>query len=457
MMKQNLACRRAVSAILAAALVCVFAQPAYPYAAILNKADHIEIRIVPAPGKVAIDGDLKDWDLSGAILMFIDEASKDAYSVRGAMMYDKEYLYISGRVKDPTPMINNYHFGGAVNGSWNADAIQIRFVSDPEIRSGALTMTGARMGAEEQKFVNHITLWYSTQDKKAGYYAMYTLGYKDPVLNPAGVQAAYRKDADGKGTLYAVSGNSLGRVDLTTGAFTPIAKDLDEPRMLACDAAGNVYVSLRGKTMQVWKLDSRGKALQKFGKAGGRPALGKFDPAGMLKPYAIAVDKNGRLWVCEADREPKRYSVWNADGTLWKDFYGSLPYSTAGYPDPEKPEHFYAMSVRYVVDYDKGTWRPDATILRDRTEEGVPMASVSIHGGARIVVHQGRKFLLTGGRARAISTKRPAHSGCRAWPCTNVVPCSGSTATTTARCRPGRTCPAAPGSATAGKPPLTAA
>ena len=31
------------------------------------------------------------------------------------------------------------------------------------------------------------------------------------------------------------------RCSVKTGAFTPIAKDLDTPRMLACDAAGNVY------------------------------------------------------------------------------------------------------------------------------------------------------------------------------------------------------------------------
>jgi hypothetical protein len=210
---------------------------------------------------------------------------------------------------------------------------------------------------------------------------------------------------DGRGTLYAVSSNAVGRVDLKSGVFTPLATGLDEPKMLACDAEGNVYVSLRGKTMQVWKLSpagpstgsGQGKVLQKFGKAGGRPALGKYDPAGMRNPYAIAVDRNNRLWGCESDREPKRYSVWSADGTLWKEFFGSLPYSTAGYFDPKDPESFYAMNVRYRVDYDKGTWKPDATILREREEAGVKLAQVSTHGGGKIFVNQGRKFLFMGG------------------------------------------------------------
>jgi hypothetical protein len=719
-----------------AALLGVFLlsclQNAQAYTAIINKTDHTEIHIVPAPGKVAIDGDLKDWDLSGAILMFMDEGSKAVYSVRGAMMYDDQCLYIGAFVKDPTPMTNQYSFGGEAGMSWNADAIQLRFVSNPETKSKASLQTGGHMSQEDQQYVNHITLWYSTQDQKAGYFAMYTLGFSDPTLNPPGVEGAYRKDADGqgytleyripwkvlraprplkggdtvqvqwqlhwgnkqgmglrcgmtdvrtpegskdlgymgprswgsgilekqgniklaektvvgratghipvkfrlekpakaslalydgtgklvrtcfgaqpheageqtwlwdglndydkpvppgnyafralvhdgikqklvcdvgvsgtppyqtedgtggwagdygypsfvctegdivvlgtggaeaaptsigtnldgrklwgafvghhgpmelhngsgyflktgsatlvkfdakngyllpfsggkpevpiaqkkegedgeawksrswmfygmailgdtivvsngfdnqlylidlasgqvkktvplekpfglaadpKGELYAVSGNAVGQYDLRTEKFSPIAQDLDSPRQLAVDAQGNVYVSLQGKTQQVWQISKEGKAGVKFGKPGGRPALGKFDPAGMLNPYDIAVAKNGRLWVAEADGQPKRYSVWNPDGTLWKDFYGSMDYSTSGFVDPERPEHVHAQSVRYLVDYEKGTWQADATILRPRTVEPFEFAGGGGHCGATFVVLKGRNFL----------------------------------------------------------------
>ena len=138
---------------------------------------------------------------------------------------------------------------------------------------------------------------------------------------------------DAKGTLYAISNKAVGRVDLKAGTFTLVAKDLDEPQMLACDASGNVYVSLQGSTMQVWKLDTAGKALLRFGKAGGRPALGQFDAAGMLMPYAIAVDKNNRLWVCEDDPLPKRYSLWNADtGRLAARFAGEASFVVQATP-----------------------------------------------------------------------------------------------------------------------------
>jgi len=715
--------------------------PVHAYFATVNSTDHTEIHVVPAPGKVKIDGDLEDWDLSGAILMKLDEASKSVYSVLGAMMYEKDALYVGAHVKDPTPMVNNYSFADDPGMAWNADAIQLRFLSDPAVKSTAtLQSGGSGLSAEQAKHVCHITLWYSTRDQKPGFFICYTLAFSDGKLNPPEVTGAYKKDADGKGyvmeyripwgilraprpltggdqvqtqwqlhwgndqgqglrcgmtdvrnpasgdlgymgpgcwgmaifektgnlkiaettstgsrpnghipiefvlekdskvslaicdatgklvrtclgaepykagkhtylwdglddtdkplpagsytykllvhngieqkfvcdvgvsgdppyqiengtggwagdygvpwyvategdsvvlgtgsaeaapatictdlegkrrygtfalgnalvlkdgygyfaqrgngklikfdlkngyltnfksgkaeaviiqkepnesneawggrswtlyamaiakdtlviscgaanklyfmdyaagtlkgeaelkapvglatdpagTLYAVSENSVGRYDIGNKSFTPIVSNLDSPAHLACDAQGNLYVSLRGKTMQVWKLDKDGKVLQKFGKPGGRPWLGKFDPAGMLNPWAIAVDKNGRLWVCEADGQPKRYSVWNPDGTLYKDFFGSMDYSTTAYVDPEEPDYVYAQSVRYRVDYDKGTWQPDATILRESEDGGVKFGVPGTHPGAVFVNYKGRKFLFVGSQGLGI-------------------------------------------------------
>jgi hypothetical protein len=745
------ACLTFVSAGVLALLLTVFA---HGYAAILNKDDHKEIHIVPAPGKVVVDGDLSDWDLSGAILMYLDEASKKVYSVRGAMIYDQEALYIGGHVKDPSPLINHYSFADDPGLCWDADAVQVRFVSDPGIKSSASLQTGANMPAEQQKHVCHLTMWHSTRDQKPGFYICYTLNFADGKLNPPGVTGAYRKDADGKGytfeyrvpwsvlrakrplrggdqvqvqwqqhwgldvgrglrcgltdirnpvsgdlgymgpaswgtgifektgrlklpqaeagtgarpdghipiplkldndarvslavydsagklvrtclgaepvsasprkgestspdrkgtqstspdrkggvylwdglddrdqplpagpytykllahqgikprlvcdvgvsgtppyqtedgtggwagdyntpwnlaidgdrvilgttsaeaapatiavdlegkkifgtsatggalavhkgfgyfvqrgngkliklelgkgylvpfaggkaeaviiqrrpkeadpswnhrswtlnaavvhngvlvissfadnklilvdpstgvvkgeapltapwglaagakgELYAVSGASIGRYDLAARNWSPIANDLGQPRHLARDETGNLFVSLQGKTQQVWKLSPQGKVLQKYGKADGRPTLGKFDPAGMLNPYAIAVDKNGRLWVAEADDQPKRYSVWNADGTLYKDFFGSQVYSTRAWADPGDPRFVYALGVRYKVDYDKGAWAVDATVFRNRSEGKVEFKMPGHHHGAVMVNYKGRKFI----------------------------------------------------------------
>ena len=719
------------AALLFALLPC--GRAARAYVAIVNKTDHAEIHVVPPPGKVVIDGRLDDWDLSGAITMFIDEGSKASYSVRGAMMYDKEFLYVGAKVKDPTPMVNNYAFGGEAGKAWDADAIQIFLVSNPDLKSDASLQTGARMSPEDQRFVQTFWLWHSTQDEAAGFFSLYTLQHKDPTLNPPGVKGVIVKDEDGAGCtleyripwtvlrapreivagdtmqcqwqlmwgnergtatrcgmtdvrrgtsgdlgymgpsswgtaifekagnlelvektgasrgdgfipvaftldkpakvslaicdssgtlvrtglggrpypagpqtwlwdglddadrpvpagtytvkllthdgiaqkfvcdigvsgtppyqtedgsggwagdyrhpqtmaidgdcvilgtaiaeatqptirtdldgrkkfgtavgghavalhdgfgymlsaggakitkfnletgmlapfstgrpetgvpgmragesgqdwfarswqlhgiavvgdrlvvssltddklflldlasgeprgeaalpkpyglavgpdggLYAVSGKSVGRYDLATQKFTPFADGLDDPKHLAVDAAGNVSVSLHGQTMQVWKIGPDGKVAMKYGVAGGRPEVGKFNPAGMLKPWNVAVDKHGRLWVAEADPQPKRYSVWNPDGSLWKEFFGSQDYSTTAYLDSARPEFIHAQSVRYRVDYDKGTWYPDATILRAREEAGVPLGVPGSHGGAVIRTVQGRTFLFVG-------------------------------------------------------------
>ena len=716
--------------------------PAFGYVAIVNKTDHSEIHVVPTPhsagsgqaAKVTIDGKLDDWDLSGAVLMFMDESSKQVYSARGAMMYDKDYLYVGAHVKDPTPMVNNYSFGGEASMAWNADAVQIFLLSNPDLKSDASRQSGSKgLSAEDQRNVTTFWLWYSTQDKAAGFFSQYTTNFKDPTLNPPGAQGAFVKDEDGKGytleyripwsvlraprpivagdkmqiqwqllwgndlgtgvrcgmtdvrrassgdlgymgpsswgtaifekegnlklvekfvagradgfipvaftlekpskvslaicnadgklirtalgaqpypagnqtwlwdglddadkpvpagsytvkmlthdgivqkfvcdigvsgtppyqtedgtggwagdyrcpqtvategdavifgtaiaeaaqptirtdldgkkcygtsvagqalalhqgfgymlsaggaritkfrldngllapftsgrpetaattqqtnetgqawaarawqvyglavvgdqlvvssytddklllldlasgephgeaaiskpfglavnpngVLYAVSSNAVGRYDLKTQKFTAIAEGLDEPKHLACDAAGNVYVGLQGKTMQVWKLSPSGDVLLKYGIPGGRPELGKFNPSGLLKPYGIGVDKNNRLWVAEADNQPKRYSVWNPDGTLWKEFFGALDYSTTAYFDPTKPDSIYAQCVRYRVDFDKGAWYPEETILRKRTEEGVPLGAPGSHDGAAVVTVKGRTFVLVG-------------------------------------------------------------
>jgi hypothetical protein len=675
-----------------AGLVLAAATAANAYLATVNKTDYQEMHIVPAPGKVVIDGDLKDWDLSGTVDLFLDEASRATMSVQGAYMYDQEAFYVGGRVKDPTPMVNAHDFAGDLSQVWNADCIQLYMIADPSVKSGASinNMTGALMPAADQRSLCYIFLWYSTRDQKPGFMIMYTLGFKDLNLNPKEVEAVYKKDADGKGytfeyrvpwkilraekpwkdgdkvqtqwqvtwgdqlgergiagmtdvrlktstdlgymgptswgtgivhgkgnlklakktkidraaghipiafelvqatkvslavydqdgrlirtcmgaepmeagkqtylwdglddynrpapageyrwkmltqegfeqkyvcnvgisgnppyqneegtggwagdygypvvveadgdrvvlgtgdgeattktigttldgqkqwgggwgakgfwaldkgtgfftgwngelsrfdaregkvkafadgrgqiptgintgaggmtvvdgklavvsvpdqalyildpetaavkeklplegagwgaatgpkgELYVVAGDRLGRYDLQAKKFQPLTDKLPDHRMMSCDAAGNIYACVWGSDMQVWKFSPAGKLLQKIGKEGGRPAEGTFDPNGMYKPYDVAVDKNGRIWVAELDDQPKRYSVWNADGTLWKEFFGSLAYSSGAYVDPAKPEEFYVMpNMRYKLDYDKGTWAMDRVMSR---------------------------------------------------------------------------------------------
>ena len=168
-------------------------------------------------------------------------------------------------------------------------------------------------------------------------------------------------------TLYAVSGDGIVKLDMA--AKTPVpqafARDLGHPFGLALDKAGNLYASVRGKQMQVLVFSPDGKQKSRIGKDGGRPWLGRYDATGMLLPAGITVDTAGRLWVMEHDATPKRVSVWNAaDGSFGREYFGNGAYSPMLAADPEKPEEVYIHNTRFIVDYDKGTVTPDATVYR---------------------------------------------------------------------------------------------
>ena len=169
-------------------------------------------------------------------------------------------------------------------------------------------------------------------------------------------------------TLLAISGQNVVRIypgqsghDATI--FTSEA--LQHPVGLALDAGGTLWVSTRGRQMQVFGFDRNGKLVNTIGKAGGRPWIGKYDPSGMLLPAGISVDGKGQLWVTEYDNMPKRVSLWDTrSGKLVKEFFGSAAYAPMMAPDPKKPEQVYIHNTRFIVNYATGKVTPDATVYR---------------------------------------------------------------------------------------------
>lgn len=200
-----------------------------------------------------------------------------------------------------------------------------------------------------------------------------------------------------RGRLYAATDDGIVALD-ADGKAQPFVSGLDAPYGLALDKDGQVYVSVRGKQMQVRVFAPNGKLLRRIGKAGGRPAVGRFDPKGMYLPAGISVNAQGQLWVTEQDAMPKRQSLWDAKtGKLIRDFYGSTAYAPMMAPDPDEPEHVYLHNTRFIVDYEKGTWRPDATVFRTHyggATIGGPDATVYRFMGStfEIASFQGRKF-----------------------------------------------------------------
>jgi DNA-binding beta-propeller fold protein YncE len=159
-------CRLLVLIALLAALPAVAQRmnPIYSWLDALNDT----ISIVPAPGAVVVDGALDDWDLSGEMLSYDFPMFAEERNARTAMMYDGDYLYLSVRYRDTTPLINLHDdrttavkdgMGSHTRG-WAGDAVQLRLCAD--------TLQGYPLPAQcTVDSLSHLTAWYCTARKEA--------------------------------------------------------------------------------------------------------------------------------------------------------------------------------------------------------------------------------------------------------------------------------------------------
>lgn len=145
---------------------------------------------VPAPGKVAIDGDLSDWDLSGQALMRYNvEKLKDIYLANVALMYDTDNLYVGIHWADTNPMCNSHDPHYAADKGWSGDSVQMR------IRTDWICHVTAWYYLSKQE--PYIGIDYGTNERQpfgAGSVALYQV--KGPLLDQ-GAQMAFKKDAAG--------------------------------------------------------------------------------------------------------------------------------------------------------------------------------------------------------------------------------------------------------------------
>lgn len=198
----------------------------------------------------------------------------------------------------------------------------------------------------------------------------------------------------GRRRLYVVGQGQVFALD-PTGDAPPrpfVSEGLEAPTGIAVDGEGLVYVAQQGGRQCVVVHDLQGWPLRAIGKEGGRPLVGKYDPEGMLRPAGLCVDTLGRLWVTEDDNMPRRISQWGAaTGRFLREFFGGTAYAVMMAPDPEQPEHVYLHNCRFIVDYEAGTSRPDATVWRGSG------AHYGFMGGTlHVSRYQGKTFVYNG-------------------------------------------------------------
>ncbi len=151
------------------------------------------IKVLPAKGKITIDGNLKDWDLSGRIWSFADSNVRNRFSVEASAMWDKDNLYLSAKWKDPTPMFSMINPAFNPQEGWKSDSWQMRVQTDQ---------------------ISHLTTWYYGTKNMAAMHVTHAangsgdpqfLVYKEnsPELGQ-GIEMAYQMDADKKGYVQEI-------------------------------------------------------------------------------------------------------------------------------------------------------------------------------------------------------------------------------------------------------------
>jgi len=88
------------------------------------------LRAVPAPGPVMPDGDLAEWEDSGAIGI-ADNMQQPRKLVRVAAMYDPDALYLALHFRDPQPLVNHVDPVASPGRAWCGDCVQLRLNVGP--------------------------------------------------------------------------------------------------------------------------------------------------------------------------------------------------------------------------------------------------------------------------------------------------------------------------------------
>ncbi|HUT10470.1 MAG TPA: hypothetical protein VMX94_07050 [Armatimonadota bacterium] len=155
------------------------------------------ILVLPAPGKVVIDGDLEDWDRSGRIWIFADAAVRDRYPAEVAAMWDADNLYLAAKWKDPTPMFSAIDPAINPNDGWKSDCWQIHMVTDHPFWNTTWYYTAPKQPAIS------LAHW-KTQDSRDGTDNTLLKAKEGGTDLGQGAQMAYRADPDGKGFVQEI-------------------------------------------------------------------------------------------------------------------------------------------------------------------------------------------------------------------------------------------------------------
>jgi hypothetical protein len=185
------------------------------------------ILVRPAPATVTIDGRLDEWRDGPGFMSFRDGTPSCPEWSDGRMMYDERHLYIAAHVGDPAPMKSVIDPAVDPIDGWRGGSVQVRLSTDRKMGWPAdghtahyfvqrqSEPTAAQKVAARNPRLAHLTLWYHAPSRTPCLAIQHGMLVSAPVVNASGVQAAYTRDADGRGYVleYAIPWGLLNCAD----------------------------------------------------------------------------------------------------------------------------------------------------------------------------------------------------------------------------------------------------
>lgn len=255
------------------------------YSAQGTETENLDIRALPVPGKMTIDGDSKDWDLSGGILACGDaETQRDRFSVWLHLMYDADQLYILARWKDETPMNNPGSSKGDMG--FAGDCLQFRTI-----------------WAYDQKDTERVAHWTAWKDRDGLDIvdACYGRKFNEGAIRDAqdqGAQQEFKADPDGKGYAQEIA---IPWKLITNGQPAPKAGDL-----FRFTLEPNFLIGAGGR-LSIKDIFRAGVSIDRIFTFRGYNFWGatRLEPKGKVEPQKVRLSDGREFPVAMVDGLPK--------------------------------------------------------------------------------------------------------------------------------------------------------
>lgn len=185
-------------------------QPAGP---IYNRSRFDTAHVVPA-ARVDIDGDLADWDRSGAFYSACWPPYHESHTLEGMLMYDERFLYVAARVGDPAPLRSVMDpKADPSQFAWRGGSVILRLAAvDVPLKAKGKPLADSkhpdygRRPEDVDERISHLTFWHHRPSEKARLHLSYGMDFHGERTDPEGWKGAFRAQPNGLGYVleYAI-------------------------------------------------------------------------------------------------------------------------------------------------------------------------------------------------------------------------------------------------------------